>query len=269
MTVDRALSVLVHGHSKVGKTTFANTAPYPRLLLDVEAASRFLQCEKVYWDPMTDAPPAADGTWDTCIVRVTDFTTALKAYEWLKSGKHPFRSVILDSISELQVKAQELVAGRNQMKTQDWGSLLAKMAFFSRDLRDLTVQKNPLEAVVITAMSREVEGVLKPYLQGQIASQVPYWFDVTSYLFLDQAQDENGNWHVVRKLLTDKNPQFEAGNRVPGLPIIIENPTIVGMLDTVFPPKAPAVQTVKPVPSIVAPNTQIVDSSTPPAPPAE
>jgi len=265
---DRALSVLVHGHAKVGKTTFANTAPYPRLLLDVEAASRFLQCEKVYWDPMSDAPPEADGTWDTCIVRVTDFTTALKAYEWLKSGKHPFKSVILDSISELQVKAQELVAGRNQMKTQDWGTLLAKMAFFARDLRDLTVQKNPLEAVVVTAMSRDVEGVLKPYLQGQIASQVAYWFDVTSYIFLDQVQDpETGQWVVVRKLLTDKNPQFEAGNRVPGLPIIIENPSIVGMLDTVFPPVAPQVAAVKPAPAIVAPT--VVDSSTPPAPPAE
>ena len=39
---DRALTVLVHGPSKAGKTTFANTAPYPRLLLDVESASRFL-----------------------------------------------------------------------------------------------------------------------------------------------------------------------------------------------------------------------------------
>lgn len=267
---DRALSVLVHGHAKVGKTTFANTAPYPRLLLDVEAASRFLQCEKVYWDPMTDAPPAADGTWDTCIVRVTDFTTALKAYEWLKSGKHPFKSVILDSISELQVKAQELVAGRNQMKTQDWGTLLAKMAFFARDLRDLTVQKNPLEAVVVTAMSRDIDGVLKPYLQGQIASQVAYWFDVTSYIFLDQVQNpETGQWEVVRKLLTDKNPQFEAGNRIPGLPIIIENPSIEGMLDMVFPQKVPVVAA-KPIPEILAQTqVQTVDSSTPPAPPAE
>ena len=35
---DRALSVLVHGHSKVGKTTFAATSPYPRLFLDVDHA---------------------------------------------------------------------------------------------------------------------------------------------------------------------------------------------------------------------------------------
>src|SRR5688572_5136732 len=72
---DRALSVLVHGHSKVGKTTFAATAPYPRLLLDVEAASRFLPVVKTVWDPSQGPPPAADGTWDTCIVYVRDYNT--------------------------------------------------------------------------------------------------------------------------------------------------------------------------------------------------
>jgi len=250
---DRSLSVLTHGHSKVGKTTFANTAPYPRLLLDVEAASRFLQCKKVYWDPTADAPPVADGSWETCVVRVTDFNAALKAYEWLKSGRHPFKSVILDSISELQAKAQELVAGRNQMKTQDWGALLSKMAFFCRDLRDLTTGANPLEAVIITAMSREVDGVLKPYLQGQIASQIPYWFDVTSYIFIDQIQNEAGEWVTVRKLLTDKNPQFEAGNRVPGLPIIIDNPSVVGLLDLAFPHTVEAIPAAEVAPAIAAP----------------
>lgn len=263
---DRALSVLIHGHSKVGKTTFAVTSPYPRLLLDVEAASRFLPNIKKYWDPMSEAPPEADGTWDTCVVRVNDFNSVLKAYEWLKSGKHPFKSVILDSISELQAKAQEMIAGRNQMKTQDWGTLLSKMAYLCRDLRDLTTHPtNPLEAVVITAMSREIDKVLKPYLQGQIASQIPYWFDVTSYIFIDQVQDEAGNWHVVRKLLTDKNPQFEAGNRVPGLPVIIDNPNIVSILDSVFP------HTVETKPQLVAaaPAAAVIDASTPPAPPAE
>jgi len=236
---DRALSVLVHGDSKVGKTTFTTTAPAPRLLLDVESASRFLKVKKVYWRPQDgEAPPAYDGTWDTCVVQVHDFETALKAYEWLKSGKHPFKSVILDSISELQAKAQESVNGRAQMQTQHWGQLLTKIAFFCRDLRDLTTHSsNPLEAVVITAMSREVDGVKKPFLQGQVASQVPYWFDVTSYLFVDQAPDEKtGQPVMVRKLLTTKHPQFEAGNRVPGLPEIIVAPNINSMLESVFGP---------------------------------
>lgn len=242
---DRALSILVHGPSKAGKSTFAVTAPYPRLLLDVEAASRFLQVVKVYWDPMTQAPPVADGTWDTCVVRVHDFGVALKAYDWLKSGQHPFRSVILDSISELQVKAQEAVNARERMQTQHWGELLSKVGFFGRDLRDLTTNPiTPIEAVVITAMSKEkgdeIHKVMKPALQGQIADQVPYWYDITGYLFVDQEVDANNTPHEVRRLLTSKHPNFEAGSRVPGLEPIITAPNIETMLDTIFGPRVEA-----------------------------
>ena len=54
---DRALSVLVYGDSKSGKTTLAMTAPEPRLLLDVEAASRFVQAKKVHWNPLDGSAP--------------------------------------------------------------------------------------------------------------------------------------------------------------------------------------------------------------------
>lgn len=237
---DRALSILVHGESGAGKSTFSISAPTPTLFLDVEAGSRFLQTKKVKWNPQDgEAPPEADGTWETCVVTVHDFETALKAYEWLKSGKHPFKTVILDSISELQAKAQESINGRAQMQTQHWGQLLSKIAFFCRDLRDLTAHRsNPLEAVIVTAMSRDVEGVKRPYLQGQVASQVPYWFDICSYLFVDQKVDEETQQtKQVRRLLTAKHPQFEAKSRVPGLPAIIDEPNVNQMLESVFGPR--------------------------------
>lgn len=233
---DRAISVLVHGPSKSGKSTFAITSPAPRLLLDVEAASRFLQTPKIYWDPTQSEPPAYDGSWETCVVRVHDFDTALAAYAWLKSGRHPFKSVILDSISELQVKAKESVNGREKMQTQHWGELLAKISFFGRDLRDLTAHRYPLEAVVITATTWEKNGVQRPYLQGQVADQVSYWYDITGYLFVDQEIDENGAPHRVGKLLVSNHPNFEAGNRIPGLDSLLINPNIENILDTVFGP---------------------------------
>lgn len=231
---DRALSLLIHGLSKAGKSTVAVTAPAPRLLLDVEQASRFLKLNKITWNPKTEKPPVYDGTWDTCVVSVTDFTVALAAYDWLKSGKHPFKSVILDSISELQVKTQEFVNGREKMQTQHWGELLSRLSFFGRDLRDLTVQSQ-IDAVVITAMTKDRgDGVKRPSLQGQIADQIPYWYDVTGYLYVDQEVDENQVAHVIRRLLVDKHPQFEAGNRVPGLPSFITRPNIEQIINDVF-----------------------------------
>lgn len=238
---DRAISILVHGPSKVGKTTFAMTAPYPRLLLDVEKASRFLPNKKVKWDPMSgQEPPVADGTWDTCVVVVHDFETVLKAYEWLKSGRHQFRSVILDSISELQIKAQEGIVGRSKMQTQDWGTLLQRMGGFCRDLRDLTTNPvNPLEAVVITSMSMTDDGMMKPYLQGQLKHQVPYLYDITGYLFTEPVLNaEQTEWVEVRRLLTRKHDSFEAGERVQGrLPMYVDYPNVEGMLNEIFGPR--------------------------------
>lgn len=252
---DRALSILVHGLAGAGKTTFAATAPKPLLLLDVEMASRFVKGRKIKWNPLTEAPPVADGTWDICTVSVNEFKKAQTAYEYLKSGRHPFKAVVVDSISELQSKAVENIKGRQQLQTQDWGKLLSVMAFFCRDLRDLTGDDdNPIEAVIITAMSKDYDGIIKPYLQGQIAAQVPYWLDITGYLYVQQITDPvTGEIKDSRNLLIGNHPNYEAKSRVPGLPTVIENPDVTAMLDNIFGPdpeqQAPAVA---PAPALAA-----------------
>lgn len=228
--------MLVHGLSGAGKTTLAATAPKPLLLLDVEMASRFVRGRKIKWNPLTDAPPVADGTWDICVVSVDKFEKADKAYEYLKSRRHPFKSVVVDSISELQAKAVEKIKGRQQLQTQDWGKLLSQMAFFCRDLRDLTGDDdNIIEAVIITAMSKDYDGILKPYLQGQIAAQIPYWLDITAYMYVTQNQDQTtGVITDTRNLLIGNHPNYEAKSRVPGLPPVIENPDVTALLDGIF-----------------------------------
>lgn len=239
---DRALSLLVHGAAKSGKTTLAMTAPAPRLLFDVEKASRFLRNnKKVKWNPMDgSAPPVYDGTWDTCVVIVNDFEVVMKAQQWLKAGKHPFKSVILDSISELQNKAMEDITHRKQAKMQDWGALLQNVGGFARDLRDLTTNPvSPLEAIVITSMSVEENEILKPYLQGGLKAQLPYLYDITGYLFVQPVLDESTNaWVDVRRLLTRKHEKYEAGERVQGmLPAYVDYPNIETMIDTIFGPR--------------------------------
>ena len=182
--IQRSLTVMVYGESKVGKSTFAVTAPYPRLMLDVEGGHRFLPITVKYWDPLREEPPVADGTWDTVVVTVRDYDVVLKTYQWLQSGKHQFKSLIIDSISELQVKCMDSIAGNEQMKMQQWGELLRHMGGLLRDLRDLTMHAtNPLEAVVLTAMSRVgQDGSRRPYLQGQLAIQAPYFYDILGAL---------------------------------------------------------------------------------------
>lgn len=264
---DRALSILVHGLAGAGKTTFAATAPKPLLLLDVEMASRFIKGRKIKWNPLTEAPPVADGTWEICVVSVNEFSKAQKAYEYLKSGRHPFKSVVVDSISELQSKAVENIKGRQQLQTQDWGKLLSVMAFFCRDLRDLTGDDdNTIEAVIITAMSKDYDGIIKPYLQGQIAAQVPYWLDITGYLYVSQVPDANGVLVDTRNLLIGNHPNYEAKSRVPGLPTVIDNPDVSAMLDNIFGPDTPQQAPVEAPAQVVEPEPVLVPAGMPEPP---
>lgn len=239
---DRSLTVLLHGLSKAGKSTLAVTAPAPRVYLDVESASRFLDIRRIYWDPMKEAPPEYDGTWDTCVVPTRDWDTVQKVHEWLRSGKHPFKSLIIDSVSELQVRYIEKVSGRNQPTQQAWGDVFRGLGGLIRDIRDLTMHPTrPLEAVVLTAMTKNSNGMWRPYLQGQLADVIPYLLDVVGYLYVDQqlVNEVTGETADIRRLLTRRTPEFEAGERVQGrIPAVVDNPNIEDMITTIFGPPA-------------------------------
>lgn len=234
---DRSLSVLIHGSSKVGKTTLAATCPYPRLLADVEAASRFLDVKRVYWDPAKEEPPVDDGSWDTCVVPTRDWGTIEKIYQWLNSGKHPFKSFIIDSISELQSRYIESVAGRSQLTQNQWGDAYRAVGGLVRDIRDLTMHPTkPLECVVMTAMTKQVDGKFRPWCQGQLQSVLPYLLDAVVYLYIDQDVNElTGERTEVRRILTRPTSEFEAGERVGGAwPVVITEPNITNMISAIF-----------------------------------
>lgn len=250
--VQRSLTIMVHGESKVGKSTFAVTAPYPRLMLDVEGGHRFLPINVKYWDPVREEPPVADGTWDTVVVQVRDYDVVMKAFQWLQSGKHQFKSLIIDSISELQVKCMDNIAGTEQMKMQQWGELLRHMGALLRDLRDLTMHPTqPLEAIVLTAMSRKgQDGVYRPYLQGQLAIQAPYFYDILGAITVEQVPNPDPMQppYKVRRMYVERTPEYEAGERVQGrLGKVVEQGDlgIERMLDMVFGEKTKSTTTKK------------------------
>jgi hypothetical protein len=246
--VQRSLTMMVYGESKVGKSTFAVTAPYPRLMLDVEGGHRFLPINVKYWDPLREKPPVADGTWDTCVVLVNEYDTVLKAYEWLRTGQHQFKSLIIDSISELQVKLFDKIAGNEQIKMQQWGEVLRKMGGLLRDLRDLTMHPTaPLEAIVLTAMATkpDVNGTKHPYLQGQLQVQAPYFYDILGAIVVEEHPNPDPMLPPVRarKMYVERTREYEAGERVQGrlgTAVPQQDLGIERMLEMVFGPKPQA-----------------------------
>src|SRR5579863_1826677 len=143
------LCCVIHGEAGVGKTTLAMTSPAPRLLVDCEGGSRFVRQKKVQWDPMTGAPPPTpDGTWETCVVIVRDYRVVDQVYGWLNSGQHPFNSIVVDSLTEIQKRCLDNIAGTDQPQTQHWGALLRQIEGFVRDLRDLAFHPiKPLDSI--------------------------------------------------------------------------------------------------------------------------
>ena len=193
----KTMSMVLHGESGTGKSWLGDTVPAPRLILDVEGRAHHTPSQpKVYWDPRTQAPPAAptaEAPWETCVVDVFDFNLLSVVYQWLRSGEHPFKSVVVDSLMEAQKRWMDGNVGpQSPLKTQDWGAVLRALESFVRDLRDLL--KVPAAhvdvAVIICGSITDDTGRARPLLQGQLKNTLPYFVDVVGYLSMMQVGDQ-------------------------------------------------------------------------------
>lgn len=220
---------LFHGESKVGKTELSCTGPGHVLVIDAEGGTRFIKQKKIQWDGRSKPPEPSDA-WKVCVVPVRDFDTLQSIYQWLFSGQHPFDTVVIDSISELQQRLVDKIAGVEQMKQQDWGELYRRLATLVRLFRDLTSNPTrPVKAVVLVAMTREVTGRKVPSVQGQLQTSLPYYIDVVGYFFMQTGEDGT----PVRRLYLQPHPLFEAGDRTGLLGTYIDNPNLTTMLSMI------------------------------------
>jgi hypothetical protein len=222
-TGDETLVSLIHGESGVGKTPVGHTSPAPRLILDSENGSKFIRGRKVKWNPMAEAPPAA-GDWDTCVVQCRDFPVFAQAYEWLNSGQHCFRSATVDSITELQKRARDMIfeSGVGQgngeaddMNERRWGILLQKMEKVIRDFRDLTMhQTNPLQCITFLALTDVKKGKYRPAVQGSLNISLPGFVDVHGYHNTEQTDAGV----IERRMLVQPTATHVAKDRTSQLP---------------------------------------------------
>ena len=191
------------------------------------------------WDACSERPPIYDGTWEICVAKVTTWNAVQCAYNYLVTAQHTFRTLVLDSISELQRRCKEnIIAPTEMMQQQHWGQLLTLMDTVIRGMRDMKdVPRNPIEVVVFIAETRMADGKWRPYMQGQITIALPYWMDVVGYLYVDNEADENGTYtKKVRKLLVTPHPMYEAGERIQGvLGDVVPEPNITMMLRKIYP----------------------------------
>lgn len=197
-----SISAIFHGEPGTGKSTAGATSPAPRLLLDAEGGSRYAENNHpmVSWNPLTEAPPKWDGVWQSCFVSVQDWATFEAAHQWLASGEHPFKSVVLDSLTELQKRLMDAVSGVAQPTMQQWGEVLRRMEEKARAFRDLTIREdNSLEAVILICLSHKRDDQVRPFVKGSLELSLPGLFDIVAYMYT--AQDEGTGEVLYQALL--------------------------------------------------------------------
>lgn len=214
--------VLVFGSAGSGKTRFLGSAndderSSPMLFLDYEGGTMSLVGSKVD------------------IVRINGWDDYSEVYQFLTQSAHKYKSVAMDSISEVHVFSllSRLVGPRRGTATdlltqQDYGVALLQMRRLLREFRDL-----PLH-VFASALSKDDvdvrEGtVKKPALGGALADEVPGIYDVVSYL--GSVVDE-GETH--RALVLQNAPKIRVKTRLPvdrEIPDFIIDPTVTKLFD--------------------------------------
>lgn len=212
--MDRKLAMVVHARPGVGKTRLLDTAPGPRVTLDVEGGTDWTPTPKILWDP-AGPPPSAfpDGspitTDTTVVVNVLDFRTVELVLQWLQGGQHYFESVVIDSLTEAQKRAKDVIGGANQFTEQMWGQLLTKMELVIRQYRDLRKHPTRPMNVFVAATTAEHDGVWTADVQGALRRSLPGFVDVVAYMHA--APHESGG--IARSLLIQPAGPFEAKDR--------------------------------------------------------
>jgi hypothetical protein len=221
----RGLSALVHGLAKSGKSTFAASVPAPRVILDAESGSFWAAGRTIDWNPIREPTPQPPGRhltagygqpsmtpeWESAMVVVHEAETVGRTLNVLKSGLHPFNGLSMDSITEVQQRIIDHLAGTQQLSQQQWGALLRQVTGVTRQFRDLiTNPVKPLWGICFIAGTHLDQKMNKwrPLLQGGSSDFVPYYPDILGYL----GAMPDGN----RQMLIGPHPNYETGERVGG-----------------------------------------------------
>lgn len=236
---DPLLNILVFGNPGCGKTFLAGTAMDHKKLGDV----LFLSVEGGLLT-IADRDYSAidlgrDETGRPNGHTLKDLEDVVWKIVQKDKGFEKFKTVVLDSVTELQVRDLEDVVAEAQAKgktrnqdelTQaDYGKNTSRMRRILRMLRDAKMN------VIITALAKEVipEGAsaptaVIPSLTKALAESIMGYMDCCFYMYVDK---EGG-----RKMLTQPRGPFRAKTRnsafAESLGAVVENPTLPAIYDT-------------------------------------
>ena len=223
LETENEMKVLVYGPNGTGKTYMTGTFPGPVLVLDIN--------EKGTKSLIGTGAKKRE---------IQTFEMFQMAYWYLKSGKHPYKTVVLDNVTTLQEMAMRYVMGKEadidiskdmEMPTKrDWGGLSQVMKRWLIDFRNL-----PMNVVFIAQERRSSDDDLEndqvtvfPQVSASVRAILGAAVDVIGNTYIRETEDANGKVIVRYCMRVAANQKYMAKCRVPRgakCPIAIVNPS--------------------------------------------
>lgn len=224
---DDFIKLLVYGDAGAGKTWLVASAAdveamQPVLFIDMEGG---ISSVKRKWPGMH-------------VIRIKDTPGKMawehlyELYEHLKTKPHPYKTIVLDSITEAYALCMRwvmhLLLQRKPDRDPDiadkreYAKARSRVHLMIRSFRDLNA--NVLMTALKDVKSNNDTGAIINYipgLPGKLAYEVGAFMDELLYLFIEAGKDG-----VTRKLLTVPANKYLAKDRSDSLPTMVESPTM-------------------------------------------
>jgi phage nucleotide-binding protein len=221
-------NMLIYGEPGVGKTWLAGSAAAveemsPVLFIDIEGGTLTLR------NPFPQVE----------VARVKSYEEMAEVYGELRKGDHKYKTVVLDSLTEIQkfsmYRIMQALAESDPDRDPDvpgmreWGKNIEQIRRTVRLFRDLPMN------VIFTALANfdkdAKTGLIKtkPSLSGKLANEVAGFVDIVMYYYIKNIDGEN-----QRLLLTAATDTVVAKDRTGRLPEVFEQPTMQTLYNTAF-----------------------------------
>jgi len=181
------VKALIYGPSGSGKTFFAGTAP-DVIFASAEGGLLTLKDKNPHY------------------VDIRSLNDLRDFLNHLKTKKHEYKTVVIDSITEINDIIKDEIEARTKRSIQkgDWEEVAKKVKNVLRMFRDL-----PMHVIFIALEKVEKDGdeILKilPELNGKSATGVARYMDVVGYVRVEA--------DGTRKIITESHPKLLSKNR--------------------------------------------------------
>lgn len=211
------LSMITYGRSGTGKTTFAASFPKPALLLNIK-------------EDGTDSISDMKGV---DIIRITTWDEFEQVYWFLKTGKHQYKTVIMDAVTQLQDLAINKIKGdkdeEDVLSQRLWGQVSNLMRKWLIDYRDL-INHHKIEAINFICHDRvnesedggggQLDPEVGPRLMPSVSSYLCGSVKVIGYTFIKEVKSKDPtkrgeDTNVEYRMRLGPNPYYVTKVRRP------------------------------------------------------